>query len=192
MGWRILNCTEPHYPQSLRQIYDRPALRYLRGDVGVLHAPSLRHRGNPAPHRRWHANGGTPGPRPRLIRKSASPNQLIKLGAKPVTSADDVAGAADSIRAALLPAEAVESEERNALAARTLNPTEQNPYTLLNVEEPRHIDDLVGTTGLNSSEVLATLFKMERKGVIRELPGSRSEKCGCECRKARAKSARCI
>jgi predicted Rossmann fold nucleotide-binding protein DprA/Smf involved in DNA uptake len=39
------------------------------------------------------------------------------------------------------------------------------------VEEPKPIDQLVETTGLNSSEVLATLFNLERKGILRQLPG---------------------
>jgi predicted Rossmann fold nucleotide-binding protein DprA/Smf involved in DNA uptake len=33
------------------------------------------------------------------------------------------------------------------------------------------IDDLVERSGLNSSEVLATLFTLERKGIVRQLPG---------------------
>jgi predicted Rossmann fold nucleotide-binding protein DprA/Smf involved in DNA uptake len=33
-------------------------------------------------------------------------------------------------------------------------------------EDPQHIDDLVETSGLNSSEVLATLFEMEMKGLV--------------------------
>jgi DNA recombination-mediator protein A len=41
IGCRILNCTEPEYPQSLLQIYDSPVLLYVRGDVSVLNAPSL-------------------------------------------------------------------------------------------------------------------------------------------------------
>jgi DNA processing protein len=41
IGCRILNCTEPEYPQSLLQIYDPPALLYVRGDGAVLNAPSI-------------------------------------------------------------------------------------------------------------------------------------------------------
>jgi len=32
------------------------------------------------------------------------------------------------------------------------------------------MDDLVETSGLNSSEVLATLFSLETKGIVRQLP----------------------
>jgi DNA processing protein len=38
---RLLNWTEPEYPQALLQIYDPPVLLYVRGDVQVLNLPSL-------------------------------------------------------------------------------------------------------------------------------------------------------
>ena len=42
---------------------------------------------------------------------------------------------------------------------------------LLAEDESRHIDDLVEISGLSSSEVLAALFDLELKGVVRQLPG---------------------
>jgi predicted Rossmann fold nucleotide-binding protein DprA/Smf involved in DNA uptake len=60
--------------------------------------------------------------------------------------------------------EAVESEQRNLLVADGLTPTEKKIYEPLNAEESRRIDALVETGGLNSSEVLATLFTLELKG----------------------------
>jgi len=108
---------------------------------------------------------------------SFAPNQLIKQGAKLVTSAEDVIEElATPVRAAVVQAEALESEQRNLLAADSLNPTEKRIYELLSVETPRHIDDLVETSGLNSSEVLATLFDLEMKGIIRQLPGKQFAK----------------
>src|SRR5208283_3452417 len=41
IGCRVVNCTEPEYPQSLLQIYDPPVLLYVRGDDTLLNAPSL-------------------------------------------------------------------------------------------------------------------------------------------------------
>ena len=38
---RLMNWTEPEYPQSLLQIYDPPVLVYLRGDPEMLALPSL-------------------------------------------------------------------------------------------------------------------------------------------------------
>jgi predicted Rossmann fold nucleotide-binding protein DprA/Smf involved in DNA uptake len=74
-------------------------------------------------------------------------------------------------RVALSAREAVGAEQRNLLAEDWLTPTETKAYGLFSVEEPKPIDQLVETTGLNSSEVLATLFNLERKGILRQLPG---------------------
>lgn len=40
-GCRLLNSTEPEYPQTLLQIYDPPVLFYLRGDPQILNMPCL-------------------------------------------------------------------------------------------------------------------------------------------------------
>ncbi len=47
---------------------------------------------------------------------------------------------------------------------------------LLSAEEPVHIDDIVERSALNSSEVLATLFDLELKGIIRPSPGQQFSK----------------
>jgi len=80
------------------------------------------------------------------------------------------------VRAALVQAEAVESQQRNLLALDGLSPIEKKIYELLSAEETRHIDELVETSGLNSSEVLATLFELEMRGIIRQLPGKQFSK----------------
>jgi predicted Rossmann fold nucleotide-binding protein DprA/Smf involved in DNA uptake len=49
-------------------------------------------------------------------------------------------------------------------------------YELRSAEESRPIDSLVETTGLNSSAVLATLFTLEMKGIVRQLPGKQFNK----------------
>jgi predicted Rossmann fold nucleotide-binding protein DprA/Smf involved in DNA uptake len=54
--------------------------------------------------------------------------------------------------------------------------TEKKLYELLSAEERRPIDDIVEHSGLNSSEVLATLFDLEMKGIIRQLPGKQFSK----------------
>jgi DNA processing protein len=103
---------------------------------------------------------------------SFAPNQLIKQGAKLVTNGADVIEELPTpVRAALTQAEQPETEQRNLLAAASLNSSEKKIYDLLSTDEPKHIDDIVERSGLNSSEVLATLFDLEMKGIIRQTPG---------------------
>jgi predicted Rossmann fold nucleotide-binding protein DprA/Smf involved in DNA uptake len=49
-------------------------------------------------------------------------------------------------------------------------------YELISAEQSRPITSLVETSGLNSSEVLATLFILELKGIVRQLPGKQFNK----------------
>jgi DNA processing protein len=58
----------------------------------------------------------------------------------------------------------------------SLNPSEKKHYELLSADESRHIDDIVERSGLNSSEVLATLFNLEMKGIVRQSPGKQFSK----------------
>jgi len=55
IGCRILNWTEPEYPQSLLQIYDPPVLLYVRADASILNSASHRivGGGQPFTARRW-------------------------------------------------------------------------------------------------------------------------------------------
>jgi DNA processing protein len=108
---------------------------------------------------------------------SFAPNQLIKQGAKLATCAEDVIEELPTpVRAALLQAEQPEAEQRNLIAAASLNGSQKKLYELLNAEEPMPIDDIVERSGLNSSDVLATLFDLEMKGIIRQLPGKQFSK----------------
>jgi DNA processing protein len=103
---------------------------------------------------------------------SFGPNQLIKQGAKLVTSWEDVIEELPTpIRADLLPVESANSEQRTMLVEQALQPNEKILYELLSQDESRQVDDLVENSGLTSSEVLATLFDLELKGVVRQLPG---------------------
>jgi DNA processing protein len=113
---------------------------------------------------------GVPGNVTQAV--SYAPNMLIKLGAKLVVNAEDVIEELPTpVRAALVKAERPEAEQRNLLAFAALGASEKKLYQLLVVEGTRHIDELVENSGLNSSEVLATLFDLEMKGVVRQLLG---------------------
>jgi DNA processing protein len=75
------------------------------------------------------------------------------------------------VRAELMPVENVSHAERAALIQENLGPTERPLYELLSLDEARHVDELVELSGQSSSEVLAALFDLELKGVVRQLPG---------------------
>jgi len=103
---------------------------------------------------------------------SFGPNHLIKQGAKLVTGWEDVVEELPTeIRAQLAPVEQPGAAERASLFEESLNLTERAVYALLGTDEARHVDELVETSGLNSSEVLAALFELEMKGIVRQMPG---------------------
>jgi DNA processing protein len=103
---------------------------------------------------------------------SFGPNQLIKQGAKLVTGWEDVVEELPTpVRAELVPVETASIEERTTLIEGSLPPTERQLYDLLSVDKSRHVDEIVEVSGLNSSGVLAALFNLEMKGVVRQLPG---------------------
>jgi DNA processing protein len=103
---------------------------------------------------------------------SFAPNQLIKQGAKLVSGWEDVMEELPTeIRAELFPVEATTREERASLLEQELSPTEKKLFSLIRVEQPIHVDELVEGTGLSSSETLAALCEMEMRGIIRQMPG---------------------
>ena len=103
---------------------------------------------------------------------SFGPNQLIKQGAKLVTSWEDVIEELPTpVRSQLLLVEALNSEQRAKLLHEGLAPAVRTLYDLLTEDESLPIDDMVELSGLTSSEVLAALFDLELKGVVRQLSG---------------------
>jgi DNA processing protein len=103
---------------------------------------------------------------------SFGPNLLIKQGAKLVMGWEDVVEELPtSIRAELLPVESMSTEDRALLAEKDLTPSERTLFGLLSMDQARHIDEVVELSGLTSSEVLAVLFDLEMRGLIRQLPG---------------------
>ena len=75
------------------------------------------------------------------------------------------------VRAELVPVASVSHAERAALVEQNLEPGERPLYELLSLDEARQVDELVELSGRSSSEVLAALFDLELKGVVRQLPG---------------------
>lgn len=118
---------------------------------------------------------GVPGNVTQAV--SFAPNLLIKQGAKLVTCAEDVIEELPTpVRAALTSPEQPEAQQRNLLVAASLTGSGQKIYALLSSDEPRPIDEIVERTGLHSSDVLATLFDLEMKGFVRQLPGKQFSK----------------
>ena len=103
---------------------------------------------------------------------SFGPNQLIKQGTKLVTGWEDVIEELPtSVRAELLPVETATSEQRALLVEESLAPAELTLYNLLAQDQSCHVAELVERSGLTFSEVLAGLFDLELKDVVRQLPG---------------------
>lgn len=103
---------------------------------------------------------------------SFGPNTLIKQGAKLVMGWEDVVEELPTpVRAELTPVETASSEECASIVEKSLSPDVRQIYDLLAVDESRHVDEIVEQSGLTSSQVLAELFDLEMKGVIRQLPG---------------------
>ena len=90
---------------------------------------------------------------------SQGPNNLLKMGAKPVTSAADIL---EELNLGMLAQEILTSEIIGD------NPEEQKILGIL-TREPKHFDQIAKSLGLPASTVAATLTIMEMKGKIRNL-----------------------
>ena len=66
--------------------------------------------------------------------------------------------------------------KENLLTTDGLSHGGKRIYEPLSAQEPRQMDDIVRRTGLNSGEVLATLFNLESKAIVRQLPGKQFAK----------------
>jgi DNA processing protein len=110
---------------------------------------------------------------------SYGPNHLIKQGARPVLTAQDVIEG--------LPVHVLEMVAKRPQAEPTRKKTvttdrERTVLDLLAPDETVHFDRLLGQTGLNVTDLSAALVSLEAEGWIRAFPGRRYsrriEKCG--------------
>ena len=90
---------------------------------------------------------------------SVGPNNLLKMGAKPVTSAADIL---EDLNLGHL-------EEQIKTQEIAGDNEEETAILKLLTREPIHIDSIVKTAGLSASTVAATLTIMEMKGKVRNL-----------------------
>ena len=109
--------------------------------------------------------------------QSALPNQLIRdrraelcrgledvLASLPLHTVDGVQREIDKRARALV--------RRAERVLKVLGPDARTVFEQLG-SEPRHVDDICGTTGLSASTVLALLLRMEIEGLVEQLPGTR-------------------
>lgn len=90
---------------------------------------------------------------------SLGPNSLIKQGAKPVSSGQDIIEALD------LASLSVYIENK-----KNLPDTKEEEAVLANLtKEPRHIDEIIRLTAMNAAIVNSTLVIMEMKGMVKNL-----------------------
>lgn len=94
-------------------------------------------------------------------KNSTGPNNLIKMGARPITSAMDILETLN-----LEQSEIFISNQK--IIADT--PTEEKLLQFLS-KEPKHIDELARQTKLNASEAASSLTMMEMKGKVKNLGG---------------------
>jgi DNA processing protein len=100
-------------------------------------------------------------PGPITSKMSEGPNNLLKRGAKCVTTPDDIL---EELNMQMV------SEHVEAVRALPSDPTERELLRLLQ-DTPLHIDELTENSGLPSSTVSSVLTMMELKGMVRHLGG---------------------
>ncbi|MGH9863278.1 MAG: DNA-processing protein DprA [Candidatus Acidiferrales bacterium] len=108
--------------------------------------------------------------------KSHAPNTLIKQGAKLVESWEDVVEELPTpVRAEILErlaaSEPAAAEQKSLPLTADLSEVQRAVFGILKVDEALHVDQVTEGTELTSSDVLAALFELEMKGLIRQLPG---------------------
>ncbi|MEW6733274.1 MAG: DNA-processing protein DprA [Acidobacteriota bacterium] len=102
---------------------------------------------------------------------SFGPNYLIKDGAKLVQNWRDVVEELPhEVRAQVL-GESISQESPGQGELFLLSEIEEKIYDLLDVDEPCHVDELAGRSGLGPPQLLGALLALEVKDKIRQLPG---------------------
>ena len=96
--------------------------------------------------------------------KSFGTNELIKQGAKVVTSVEDIL---DELQPQLAPMLRKDTPPREV---SSLTEAEKALFDIL-TNEPRHIDEIASSTGQSTSRVLSTLLSLELKDLVKQHAG---------------------
>ncbi|MBU0614381.1 DNA-processing protein DprA [Patescibacteria group bacterium] len=99
-------------------------------------------------------------PGPITNPNSAGTNNLIKMGAFPVTQVEDILDLLEIVHLPKQPKTAPKPDSK-----------EEAEITVLMSANPIHIDELIRQTQLSSSQVASTLSLMEMKGRVRHIGG---------------------
>ena len=107
---------------------------------------------------------------PGNITSAASygPNYLIKQGAKPILTAQDVV---DELPLHVLNGLSKKDSDSSSKKAGTLSESERRLLGLLSPDSSTHFDHLLDLTGLEIPKLSATLLSLEMKGLITRDPG---------------------
>lgn len=107
---------------------------------------------------------------------SEGTNQMLKEGARLVTSVDDILEELRGVGIVEPPRPTVESRPEPSrpepVVPSDLAPEEVRVLGALD-SEARHVDDLIAATGMAPSQLLALLLQMEIRGLVQSLPGKR-------------------
>lgn len=104
--------------------------------------------------------------------KSFGPNYLIKQGAKLVQTWRDVVEELPyDVRKRILADETTEDATQPRQPALVLSPAEAKVMGLLSADEPVHMDTLLMSSELDSTQLMRVLLDLEIKDVIKQLPG---------------------
>ncbi len=107
-----------------------------------------------------------------LSKNSAGTNNLIKRGAKPVTSVEDII---EELAPALKGLSGYKKRKEKVWELEFTD--KERDIIKIITEEPLHIDDIARRSKRPVSEVAAILLDLELKGVVRQIEGKRFEVC---------------
>ncbi len=94
-------------------------------------------------------------------------HDLIRDGAILIRHADDVLAALGPL---MKPVKTAQDEEVRSPRELSLNDQERAVLNLI-ADDPRHLDEILRSTALDASRVLATITVLEMKRLVRRLPG---------------------
>lgn len=105
---------------------------------------------------------------------SAGTNKLIKQGAKPVTTADDIINEYPYLEIIPLSEKRTEEKQRDKLKSLDLSALNDLQIKIVNElnNEPLHIDEISRITGVASFEINSELVMLELQGIVRKLNGN--------------------